>query len=294
MLALLLVGTARGASPAPTVEIAPGVHMPMVNLGISNHTTWLSSGGRGLDTAFVYGDPAQAEVGAAVRASSLPRSSLFVTTKVPCCPATAWEDFCGAPGVCGKLGTNTTAQIEHDMDVLGLDFVDLMLIHWPCDTLDETMKTYRAMEQMVRAGRARAIGLSNFNSSGVESIVAAADIKPVVNQAAFSIGGHTAPAWGRDDATVATCKKHGVTFEAYSPLGGWARGGTSHILNDPTVKAVAAAHNKSAAQVALRWLVQQDIVVVTASNEEAYDEADLELWDFSLTKKEMATLAAIH
>ena len=155
---------------------------------------------------------------------------------------------------------------------------------------------------------------------GEQPQAAAAKVKPAINQCGYSIAGHTLDAWGRDDATVAACKKHNVTFEAYSPLGGWvcfaafeptrpglrasadcvfasgrlqAKGGTGRILTDPTVNAIGKAHNKSSAQVALRWVVQQGIVAVTSSNEHDYDVADLEIFDFELTAQEMAALAAL-
>ena len=93
VLVVVCAGSVAAVKPAPTIEIAPGVFMPQINLGISNHTLWMEVGGRGLDTALVYGDQAQAEVGEAVRESSLSRDAIFVTTKVPCCPATVWENF---------------------------------------------------------------------------------------------------------------------------------------------------------------------------------------------------------
>lgn len=198
-----------------------------------------------------------------------------------------------ATGSCAKLGNDTAQQIKHDLNTLELDYVDLMLLHWPCDTFEESMSAYRAMEDMVELGTARAIGVSNFNASWLERLYNEAKVKPSINQCALSIGDHTSSLWGRDDATVEMSKKLGVTFEAYSPLGGWARGGTGHILNDPTVKSIGETHNKSAAQVALRWLVQQDLAVVTASNDIEYDESDLELWDFVLTDDEMQQLSSI-
>ena len=279
---------------APTVEIAPGVHMPMVNLGLTNHTGWLTIGGRGVDTALVYGDKAQRETGRAVAESTLPRSEIFVTTKIPCCPAGNWLRAAGSSEIkCDALGHNTSNHIAHDLDMLGLDYVDLMLLHWPCDSFNETLATYTEMEKMVAAGTAKAIGISNFNASMVDRIVASAKIKPAVNQCGFSIAGHTVDTWGRDDKTVKACKRHGIQFEAYSPLGGWAKGGTGRVLNDPTVNAIAKAHNKSSAQVALRWVVQQDIVVVTETDKIAHETSDLALFDWSLTEIEMAKLAAL-
>ena len=142
--------------------------------------------------------------------SKLPRSSFFVTTKVPCCPSAAFLVAAGGtPAACQPLGHNTTAQINHDMTMLGLDSVDLLLLHWPCDTFNETLAAYRVMEAAVAAGKARAIGVSNFNASLVDQLVAAAKIKPAINQCGYSIAGHSSGRWGRDDATVAACKKHG-------------------------------------------------------------------------------------
>ena len=125
-LSVLVAGTCSAAPLAPTVEIAPGVEMPMINLGtMSNHTTWIASGGRGLDTALVYGDAAQKELGAAVRAAvaggTVARKDLFVTTKVPCCPAGAWFKAAGGGSMlCLLPGShNTTKQVEHDFKVRG-------------------------------------------------------------------------------------------------------------------------------------------------------------------------------
>merc|ERR1711871_258209 len=97
------------------------------------------------------------------------------------------------------LGHNTSKHIEHDMKTLGLDYVDLMLLHWPCDTFEETLATYRQMEDMVAEGTARAIGVSNFNASMIDQIVGKAKIKPAINQCGFSIAGHSNDTWGRDD-----------------------------------------------------------------------------------------------
>ena len=154
--------------PAPTVKIAPNVYMPKVNLGLCNHDIWLKNGGRGVDTAFVYGDKAQKETGESIRNSNIPRSELFVTTKVPCCPSKKWLKFAGGVGGCAILGHNTSEHIQHDMATLGLKYVDLMLLHWPCDTFEETLNAYSVMEEMVAKGTARAVGVSNFNSSMIE------------------------------------------------------------------------------------------------------------------------------
>ena len=147
---------------------------------------------------------------------------------------------------------------------------------------------------MVLKGTAKkAIGVSNFNSTMIERIVKEAKIKPSINQCGFSIEDHRNDTWGRDDLTVNTCKKHGITYEAYSPLGGWAKGGTSHVLNDPVVLKIAKKHNKTNAQIALRWVSQQDIVIVTASNNKEHEIGDLNIFDWELTEEEMEELRAL-
>ena len=279
----------------PRIEIAPGVLMPMINFGVQkNHSMAINLGGLGLDTAHVYGDEQQREVGQAVRkavASGIPRSEIFVTTKIECCPGVA---FTGPKGkaLC-TLSPDPAKHIAHDFDVLGLDYVDLMLIHWPCDDLASSIRTYKAIEPLVHSGRARAIGISNFNASGILTLLKEVNIRPAINQCGFSVAGHTSERWGRSDETRRACEAHNITYSAYSPLGGWAKGGTSHVLNDPTVNAIAAAHKTTAAAVALRWVTQQGIVAVTSSDKASHVAGDLASFDFALTDAEIHELAKV-
>ena len=157
---------------------------------------------------------------------------------------------------------------------------------------------FRQLEPLVRSGRARAIGVSNMNATMLEAIVADAagradGIAPAVNQVGFSIGAHSDSVLGSDAATMAACKRHGVQYEAYSPLGGLSG---VDVLRHPVVLRVAAAHNASAATVALRWVVQQGVPFVTSSTSAAYDAEDLAAATQNatvLTAEEMAALAAI-
>ena len=154
------------------------------------------------------------------------------------------------------------------------------------------------MEPLVAAGKARAIGVSNLNSSGLNALLKVAKVKPAVNQCGYSVGMHsnetgpqgTGNLWGRNDATVAACRAAGVSFSAYSPLGGWT--GAS-VLKNPVVLSVAAAHNRSAAAVAIRWVTQQNISAVTAASKAAYAEEDYKTFEFRLTAAEMQRLSAI-
>ena len=285
----------------PSVEISPSVYMPMLSFGICNHSLFLSLGGRGLDTAFDYGNATQREVGAAIAASGLPRSEIFVTTKIPCCPSafvasSTYSDHCHVR----RSPEQTAADIAADLELLGLSYVDAMLMHWPCDSTADTVATWRVLESLVFDGRARAIGMSNFNSTAIDNLMPHVRVKPALNQCGFSIAGHSGnlyrnQTWGRDDATLDRCRALGITYFAYSPLGGWALGGTSHVLQDPTVLAVAASHNRTAAAVALRWVVQQDIPIVTSSDKEEYDLDDIRsVFNFSLSDAEMSLLAAVR
>jgi diketogulonate reductase-like aldo/keto reductase len=279
----------------PDVEIAPGVLMPMVSLGgvesrPSNYSAWLSPavGGAALDTALDYGTATQSAVGAAVRASGLPRAKVFITTKVPCCPftwATPNQTACADPSF-----ANVTLALERDLAELGLaghgGQADLVLLHWPCDSMEQSIAAYRALEAFHAAGKARAIGVSNFNSSQLAALLAVAKVPPAVNQCEFSIGVKN-PLCGKDGPAFAAA--HGVTYEAYSPLGGLSG---IDVLADPDVRRIAAAHGVAAAQVALRWVVQQGIAFATAAQNPAYMVEDLDLFSFELSDAEMATLAA--
>jgi diketogulonate reductase-like aldo/keto reductase len=262
----------------------------------------------------MYGVEVQHAVADAFEATVLPREELFLTTKIPCCPSV----FDADAEVCRTYNGSTAEKIAADFEQLGVDYLDLLLLHWPCTTVAETVEVYTAMEPLVKSGRVRAIGVSNFNSSMVEAILAHATVKPSINQCHFSVGSHYNSTYGSDYDTVETCQKHGITYSAYSPLG------EGKVLNDPgaamsthrilplkllvylhaqnnklhlhpttfntDVVRIAQAHDVSTAQVALRWVVQQGVVAVSASNKKTYDDEDLDLFSFELTEDEMALL----
>lgn len=262
------------AQDKTTVEIAKDVFMPLLNLGnydlSSNSSLFLEVGGHGIDTALSYGDKSLQEAGDAVRHSMLPRDQIFLTSKIPC-----GRDSLGSP----------TEDIEHSFKVLGVDYVDLLLMHWPCTSSSETEKVWKAMEPLVAQGKARAIGISNFRSSQIKKLLGYATIKPAVNQCEFSIGNH-------DDDTWQTCKDEGITYAAYSPLGGLEN--PFDIQHSKDVLDVAATHNKSWAQVALRWVVQEGVVAVSSTTKESHMRGDLEIFDFELSDEEMQRLHNTH
>jgi len=290
---LLLLATTAIAQDDTTIEIAPGVLMPYVNLGgvvsaPSNYTEWLALGGRGIDTALTYGDVVQKKVAQALQATSVPRSEIFVTTKVPCCPLKQ-SSKCKDPEYDGSIA----ADIAADIAILGN--VDLMLLHWPCNTYEQTLQAYTDLEKALEQGVTRAIGVSNFNASLLARLKDDVTTQPAVNQCGHSVGAHNEthnPQIGGDDATAAYCSKWGISYSAYSPLGGLSK---LDIYKNPTVKEIASSFNPpiSPAQVALRWLIQQKITAVTAANNKDYLAEDMDVFSFHLSKNDMSRLTAL-
>jgi len=254
----------------PTKEIAPGVHMPVVNMGTWTSgslkresayaiaSNWLAQGGRGVDTALIYFD--QTEVARAIVNSGIAREDIFITTKIPGC---------------------ADAQIDIDLDLAQLrtDYIDLLLLHSPLGI--SCAATWRVLERNVRNGKLKAIGVSNFNKRNLQEILRGANIKPAVNQISYSVFGH-------NEDTIQFCHENNITVEAFSPLGG-AHGGRS-VFREPTIKSIAVAHNVSAAQVALRWIVQRGDVMTALSSSKEHQANDADLWSFTLTDDEMTNL----
>ena len=259
---------------APTHEIAPGVLMPIISLGhpddgsqeLDSAAMWLklATPPVGLDTAEDYHN--QDQVGRAVRESGLARSDVFVTTKFPCPskPVTA---------------AKALAAVQQNAKELQLT-PDLVLLDLPCDSERDTVAAYQGLQQALAQNMTRAIGVSNFAKSDLDAVIAAGGAKPVLNQCRMSIGSH-------DDTAIAYTKSLGMAYEAYSPL--------RHVdLGDPTIAAIASAHSVQAAQVALKFITQQGILVTTSpGTNQQYAKEDLDLDSFTLTDDEMAKLAAL-
>ena len=238
----------------------------------SNYTTWLELGGRGIDTAYEYNT--QHEIKAAIDASGIPRAELFITSKIPCSRRgdARWPN--------PMTAAEATRMVGSDLAQLGLDYIDLMLVHWPCITQAETAEVWAALEALVGAGKLLAIGVSNFEPADIDALISSATILPAVNQCAMAAG--------RVDSTgLAYCRAHNITYEAYGALHGPGMGSS-------TVARIATAHGVSSAAVLLRWIVQQGVVSVTASLSAEYDREDLEIFTFALSESEMQAIAAIQ
>ena len=190
MLTVLFGGMATAQpSPSNTTPIAPGVLLPFANIGgvhsfPSNYSLWLDVGGRGLDTALIYDHSdhdVQWSVGDAVAHSGLPRQQLFITTKVPCCPGVGVfvqefdaDGWCRDHGYYNGTGTGTSIadSVEHDLAQLQLPFVDLLLLHWPCGTYQQTADAYRQLEPFVHAGKVRGYVRAPWHQRPANSLAA--------------------------------------------------------------------------------------------------------------------------
>lgn len=232
----------------------------------------IAAGYRHVDTAKVYEN--EVGVGQGIKAVGVPREELFVTSKL-------WNTDRGYEA--------TKAAFQASLDRLGLDYLDLYLIHWPAnekqfgaDAAKINAETWRAMEELYEAGKIRAIGLSNFMPHHVAELLKTAKIKPMVDQ----IEVH--PGWTHAEE-IKKLQAMDIVVEAWGPLGG--QGAT--VLVDPTMQKIAATHGKSTAQVSLRWILQQGVVPLPKSVHVDRLKQNMELFDFELSNEEMQTIAAL-
>jgi 2,5-diketo-D-gluconate reductase A len=257
----------------PAIELNNGVPVPQLGFGVflvppgetrTAVATALETGYRHIDTAKAYDN--EGEVGAALAASGIPREELFVTTKL-------WNADQGRDA--------TLRAVDASLGRLGLDHVDLYLIHWPVPSADRYVETWKALEEIAADGRARAIGVSNFQPAHLDLLAAETGTVPAVNQ--VELHPHLAQQELRDYHVA-----HGIVTEAWSPL---ARGGD--VLTDGTVTAIAARHGRTPAQVVLRWHVQLGNVVIPKSVTPSRIAENLDVFGFTLSAEEMAAISAL-
>ncbi len=223
----------------------------------------LEIGYRHVDTAQMYGN--EREVGQAVRESGLPREDVFLTTKLNNNQLT-YDD--------------AMASFDRSLDELGLDHVDLFLIHWPLATVSDFVPRWKALEEIYRSGRARAIGVSNFQEHHLVRLMEETEIVPAVNQIEIH------PYLVQDELRAFDAK-HGIVTQAWSPLGRGA------VLGDPTIAEIAGRHDASPAQVIIRWHVQRGDVVFPKASSRARIEENFRALDLRLTDDDMAAITAL-
>ncbi|TDW98650.1 aldo/keto reductase [Kribbella sp. VKM Ac-2566] len=221
-------------------------------------------GYRHIDTAAAYNN--EAGVGAAVRASGLPRDELFVTTKL-------------RNGEHGYESALTA--YDETLQRLGLDYADQYLVHWPHPTADRYVDSWRALERIYADGRVRAIGVSNFLPEHLNRLAKESEIVPAVNQIELH------PSYQQRDLTE-LCRERSIAIAAYSPLG------QGHDLDLPVLASIAGAHHVTPAQIVLRWHLQQGHLVIPKSVSPERIRANFDLGGFELTDDEVASITALE
>jgi 2,5-diketo-D-gluconate reductase A len=260
------------------------VRMPLVGIGtwLYNDTvayqavqTAFAAGYRHVDTAKSYGN--QAGVGNALKASGLERHEYFITSKIP--------------GAVNDSAFATTRALDECLELLQQDYVDLMLIHWPGKTRRSRQNQWLALEAWARAGRARAIGISHYCRTHVEEILEVATMPIALTQEQYHVGmGKDTQAKLHDKAYT---DSQGILYMGYSTLCGPCPAPHNHeLINGELVSAVGAPLNKTGAQIALRWAVQQGIPVIPKSNNPKHIASNFELFDFVIPDEGMQTLTA--
>lgn len=250
-----------------------GVELPFLGFGTYQIkekgeeiiTRALEAGYRHLDTARAYGN--EQEIGRAIRQSALPRRDLFLTSKV-------WKD---------DLGYDSTLRsFEASIKDLGVNYLDLFLIHWPlphpkADWKRSDAETWKALERLYDEGAVRAIGVSNFLPHHLLNLFAHADTKPMVNQLEYHPG-------YIQQTTVAFCQSHGLQVEAWSPLG------RRRILQEPLLLELGEKYGKSTAQICLRFALQNNVLPLPKASSPARMKENMDIFDFELSMEEMYRL----
>ena len=251
--------------------LSNGVEIPAVGYGTyltsekddGTVAAALAAGYRHFDTASFYGT--EQALGDALKAAGVPREELFLTSKL-------WKDEMGYE--------NALAAFERSLQKLGTDYLDLYLIHWPrTDDLTAEWRqldrdTWRALEELYRAGRVRAIGVSNFLPHHLRSLMKTSEVMPMVNQIEFHPG-------YPQTYTVEFCKAHGILPEAWSPLG------RTRVLQDERLAGIAAKYGKTVAQLCVRFALQCGVVPLPKSSSPARMQANLDVFDFVISDEDM-------
>jgi diketogulonate reductase-like aldo/keto reductase len=282
----------------PTTQIAPGVDLPMQGIG-----TWLYNSSRAeqavltaltlkptpyvhIDTALVYGN--QDGVGRAIQRSGRARKSFFLTTKIPG----------------GLNATYTQTSLEKDLALLQVDYVDLMLVHYPC-TMDaheaggkaSRQAMWKVMEKFVNDGKARAIGVSHYCERHLKDLFEINTVPVAVNQVQYHVGmGSSSTSGANATDNKAFCDANGVTYQSFSPLCGPCQDAKGNpdksLITGPLVTSIGKKYGKSGAQVSLKWQIQLGIPVIPKTDNPVHLQENIDLFDWTLSEADMTRLTA--
>ncbi|UOQ86684.1 aldo/keto reductase [Gracilibacillus salinarum] len=254
-----------------TRKLNNGTEIPAIGLGVYKAEAGeevyqavksaLELGYRHIDTASLYGN--EEGVGQAIKDSDVPREEIFVTTKV-------WNDEQGYE--------KTKAAFTHSLERLQMDYVDLYLVHWPVP--GKFKETYQALEEIYRDGKAKAIGVSNFEPHHLEELLETAEVKPVVNQVELH------PQL-QQQAVREFCDKHNILVEAWAPLG------KARYFDHEVLQKLANKYNKKPSQIIVRWQYQSGIITIPKSVHKERQRENVDIFDFELTEQDMNAMKTI-
>lgn len=255
-------------------ELNNGVKIPSIGLGVfrlddakeaqQTIEMALSAGYRHIDTAMIYDN--EEAVGKAIKNSGIPRSEIFVTTKL-------WND--------DQRSGKVEEAIDSSLKRLGLDYVDLYLVHWPVK--GAYVNVWNKMEALYKAGKAKAIGVSNYLEHHLDDLLKEAEIVPTVNQIECY-------PYLSQQPLVDYCKSKNIVPQAWGPLGA----GKSDVLSNPIIMEIAGKYQKSPAQIVLRWLLQRDIIIIPMSTNKERQIENLSVADFRLTEEDMEKIFSLN
>ena len=259
-------------NPVPILPLADGRAIPQLGFGVYQLADAqateivaqaIETGYRSIDTAAIYGN--EAGVGRALRSSVVSRGDLFVTTKL-------WNERQGFD--------ETLRAFDESLAALGLDDVDLYLIHWPCPDRGRYLETWKAFIRLKEEGRVKSIGVSNFQPEHLDRIIGETGMVPVVNQIELH------PRF-QQHALRAVHARHGILTESWSPLG------QGKELDDPVLARIARSHGRTPAQVVLRWHIESGLVVIPKTATPARIAENFDLFGFGLTAEDHAAIAGL-